>query len=106
MATTRPHELLLVHPFTIDEVIEGLKLMLRHFSEALVFSLWNSQEGKAGPVILPNNLPRLSTNDRLHVEVRARDSVPAQTVTAAGENVNNQGGARGSAASTHCSVRR
>ena len=50
------HELLLVHPFTIDEVMEGLKLMLNHFSEALVFSLWNSQEGKAGPVILPNNI--------------------------------------------------
>ena len=68
--------------------------MLNHFNEALVFSLWNSQEGKAGPVISPDDLPRLSTNDRLHVEVRARDSVPAQTVTAAGENVNNQGGAR------------
>ena len=91
------HDLLFVTPFTVEKILDRLRLLLCDFNEALVFSLWNSQEGKAGPVISPDNIPtgRLSTNDRLHVEVRARDSVLAQTVTAAGENVNNQGGARG-----------
>ena len=51
------HDLLFVTPFTAEQILDRLRLLSRQFNEALVFSLWNSQEGKAGPVISPDDIP-------------------------------------------------